>query len=127
MKPCERRPTRARVPVKAGQYIGEMAYFTREPATASVRARTTMILLEWDIAEVRHLANHHSHNNPAQAEAFAMLPSLFCRDMANRLQSAQNEKAGGKSKVAPEGNWEEDEEDGGRQSIVYHRRVSRML
>ena len=30
-----------------------------------------MILLEWDIAEVRHLANHHSHNNPAQAEAFA--------------------------------------------------------
>ena len=114
--------------VKAGQYIGEMAYFTREPASASVRARTTMILLEWDIAEVRHLANHHSHNNPAQAEAFAMLPSLFCRDMANRLQSAQNEKAGGKNKVRPEaeGDSQWDDDDDGH-SIVYHRRVSRML
>ena len=82
--------------VKAGQYIGEMAYFTREPASASVRARTTMILLEWDIAEVRHLANHHSHSNPSQAEAFSMLPSLFCRDMATRLAAAQNEKVGHK-------------------------------
>lgn len=109
--------------VVSGQYIGEMAYFTREAASASVKASKVMTLIEWDIEEVRHLATHAGHS--VQSEAFGMLPALFCRDMANKLANATTEKleqTRDPAKVAPDGLYSSDSLHGN-----FHRRISRML
>ena len=69
--------------VNGGQYIGEMAYFTGEPASATVVAQNNVCVIQWPIETVRRLA--HSHGHTSCAQAFAMLPSQFCRDLAGKL------------------------------------------
>ena len=75
--------------VGSGQFLGELAYFTKDPATATVRTKTVCHLIEWDIESCRHIAHHHDHS--MKSEAFAMLPSLFCRDLAKKMAKDNSE------------------------------------
>eukprot|EP00948_MAST-09A_sp_MAST-9A-sp1_P002997 g2997.t1 len=69
--------------VSRGQYLGEMAFFTGENASATVRCEQNCQLLRFPLQEIRKL--QHSHDHSVKAQAFAMLPSLFCKDMAEKI------------------------------------------
>ena len=69
--------------VQKGQFLGELSYFTQEDATATVRAKTVCQLISFDMNEVRHGGKSHDHT--VKSQALAMLPSLFCRDMAKKM------------------------------------------
>ena len=69
--------------VGPGQYIGEMAFFTREPASASLWANNNVVLIQWDLEEVRDLSVSVKRDH--QSQAFAMLPAQFCKDLTQKL------------------------------------------
>lgn len=71
--------------LRKGQFIGEMAYFTGEHASASVRSTTAAALIRWDMHLVHKKVHTHSHS--PEASAFRKLPSHFCRDLTRKMRN----------------------------------------
>lgn len=72
--------------VGEGQFLGEMAFFTDEPASATIKADGMMTIVKWKLQEVKK--HSHSHHHSETASAFKKLPSLFCRDLASKMKAA---------------------------------------
>ena len=70
--------------LRKGQFIGEMAYFTNEPASASVRTTSAAMLIRWDMRYIKRMARSHAHG--PEASAFRKLPSHFCRDLTRKMR-----------------------------------------
>jgi len=82
--------------VGEGQFLGEMAFFTDEAASATIKADGLMTVVKWDLKEVKH--HSHSHHHSETASAFKKLPSLFCRDLAAKMKAANAAKIAMQSK-----------------------------
>jgi CRP-like cAMP-binding protein len=65
--------------VKEGRFLGEMAYFSGDPASVSIRATTAMTFIVWTMDDILRLTHLHGHSY--EASAFQKLPSLFCRQL----------------------------------------------
>jgi CRP-like cAMP-binding protein len=76
--------------VGEGQFLGEMAYFTEESASATIEADGMMTIVKWKMSEVKK--HSHSHHHSEKASAFKKLPSLFCRDLASKMKAANEAK-----------------------------------
>ena len=78
--------------VGAGQYIGEMAFFTRDPASASLWANNNVVIIQWNLEDIRQLSV--SLKRDVQAQAFAMLPAQFCKDLTHKLAGINKASTG---------------------------------
>jgi CRP-like cAMP-binding protein len=60
-----------------GQFLGEMAFFTGDHASATIVSAGPLSVVKWDMLEVKHLSLSRDHSE--EAHAFSKLPSMFCR------------------------------------------------
>ena len=67
-----------------GSWIGEMAFFTGELASATVCASKTTLVIRWKIDEIKKLLSQGGRSYKSQA--FAKLPSHFCADLAKKVK-----------------------------------------
>ena len=67
-----------------GSWVGEMAFFTGELASATVCAAKPTLIIRWEIEQVKKLLQLPGRSYKAQA--FAKLPSHFCADLARKVK-----------------------------------------
>ncbi|QDZ23539.1 cyclic nucleotide-binding domain-containing protein [Chloropicon primus] len=67
-----------------GSWVGEMAFFTGELASATVCAAKPTLIIRWEIDQIKKLLQLPGRSYKAQA--FAKLPSHFCADLARKVK-----------------------------------------
>ena len=67
-----------------GSWVGEMAFFTGELASATVVAAKPTLVIRWEIEQIKKLLKLPSRSYKAQA--FSKLPSHFCADLARKVK-----------------------------------------
>lgn len=67
-----------------GSWVGEMAFFTGELASATVCAAKPTLIIRWEIEQIKKLLQLPGRSYKAQA--FAKLPSHFCADLARKVK-----------------------------------------
>lgn len=65
------------------QFIGEISFFSGQPASATVVVAKKVVAIRWKMDTVRKACNMHGHS--LVARAFRQLPSLFSKQIAKRL------------------------------------------
>jgi len=82
------------------QWLGEMAYYTSDPASASlvVESEDGARFMSWDMKSMRHMSHSHSHS--VESVVFRQLPSLFAAQLAGRTARLSNDLAKGREDSA---------------------------
>ena len=81
------------------QWLGEMAYYTSDPASASLIVESqTARFMSWDMKTVRHMSHSHSHS--VESVVFRQLPSLFAAQLAGRTARLSQDLAKGREDSA---------------------------
>lgn len=72
------------------KFVGELSFYTSKTATVTIKARSDVVAISWNMEKLRYLTNSHGHT--LRSAVYRQLPSLFAQQIAADLNVVTGKK-----------------------------------